>query len=141
MMFKSSAAALLLVSGALASPIVAREETATKTVSATQSSETPQVYDWSADWTKSYSIHQSCNSTLRHQLQHGLDEAVQLAQHAKDHLLRFGSKSEFTQKYFGNGSTAYPIGWYDRIINADKTSMVFRCDDPDRNCATQDGKS
>jgi hypothetical protein len=43
------------------------------------------------------------------------------------------------QKYFGDGPTATPIGWYDRVIAADKTGMTFRCDDPDRNCATQDG--
>lgn len=140
MIFTTSAAALLLASGALASPIVAREQTASQTSTATHSSKTADVYDWSADWTKTYTIHQSCNSTLRHQLQHGLDEAVQLAQHAKDHLLRFGNESDFTQKYFGNGSTAYPIGWYERIINADKTGMLFRCDDPDRNCETQDGE-
>lgn len=140
MMFQSSTVALLLVSGAVASPIFGRETTATKTESASKASDTPTIYDWSDGWTKGYTIHQSCNSTLRHQLADGLDEAVQLAQHAKEHLLRFGSNSEFVTKYFGNGSTSGPIGWYDRIINADKTGVIFRCDDPDENCATQDGE-
>ncbi|CAM1510678.1 Fc.00g010130.m01.CDS01 [Cosmosporella sp. VM-42] len=138
MMTKSTTAALLLFYGALASPIAVREESITQTVTATQASSTSEAYDWSSGWTKNFPIHQSCNSTLRHQLAAGLDETFQLAQHARDHLLHFGNKSEFTQKYFGNGSTSVPIGWYERIINADKTGMLFRCDDPDLNCATQD---
>ncbi|KAF7557165.1 hypothetical protein G7Z17_g878 [Cylindrodendrum hubeiense] len=138
MMFKSSTVALLLVSGAVASPIWAREAKATKTESASKASDTASVYDWSDGWTKDYTVHQSCNATLRHQLVDGLNEAVQLAQHAKEHLLRFGNESEFVTKYFGNGSTSGPIGWYDRIVNADKTGVIFRCDDPDENCATQD---
>ncbi|KAH7127415.1 putative peptidase domain-containing protein [Dactylonectria macrodidyma] len=138
MMFQSSTVALLLASGALASPLWAREATVTSSQSSSQSTDVPETYSWSAGWTKSYTVHQSCNSTLRRQLTGGLDEAVQLAQHAKDHLLRFGHESEFVTKYFGNGSTSIPIGWYDRIINADKTGVLFRCDDPDKNCATQD---
>jgi len=123
--------------GALGSPLVPRGQ-ATPTLSAPKESGTPnKIYDWSDGWKASFSIHQSCNSSLRAQLQQGLDETVQLAQHARDHLLRWGNHSEFTQKYFGNGSTATPIGWYDRIVAADKTGMLFRCDDPDRNCETQ----
>ncbi|KAM0433495.1 hypothetical protein ACHAPT_004375 [Fusarium lateritium] len=138
MMFKSTTVAALLFGAAIASPLVAREA-ATQTKEAPKATETAaDVYDWSKGWEKTYPIHQSCNSTLHRQLATGLDEAVQLAQHAKDHLLRYGHKSEFVQKYFGNGSTSQPIGWYERIINADKTGMLFRCDDPDRNCATQD---
>ncbi|KAF4449039.1 hypothetical protein F53441_7689 [Fusarium austroafricanum] len=137
MMFKSTAAAILLFGAATATPIFGREE-ASQTKSAPQSTQTNTAYDWSEGWAKEYPIHHSCNSTLRRQLTTALDETVQLAQHAKDHLLRFGNKSEFVQKYFGNGSTSQPIGWYDRVINADKTGMLFRCDDPDKNCATQD---
>ena len=37
-------------------------------------------------------------------------------------------------------STAEPAGWYDRLVNGDKAGVLFRCDDPDQNCATQDGK-
>jgi len=138
MMFKSTTAAMLLFGVASATPIQGRAEAST-TKSASPSSPT-STYDWSEGWTKDYPIHQSCNATLRHQLSNALDETVQLAQHAKDHILRYGHKSEFVQKYFGNGSTAQPIGWYDRVVNADKTGMLFRCDDPDKNCATQDGK-
>ncbi|KAG5752300.1 hypothetical protein H9Q69_010737 [Fusarium xylarioides] len=136
MMFKTTAVALLL-GAATATPIFGRAETST-TKSSAQTTATNSVYDWSEGWTKDYPIHQSCNATLRRQLVNALDETVQLAQHAKDHLLRWGNESEFKQKYFGNGSTATPIGWYDRVINANKAGMLFRCDDPDKNCATQD---
>ncbi|KAJ0160195.1 Major allergen Asp f 2, partial [Colletotrichum tanaceti] len=96
-------------------------------------------HDWSAGWQKTFPIHQSCNVTLRAQLEVALAETQQLAAHARDHILRFGNASEHVRRYFGNASTATPVGWYDRVVNADKTGMTFRCDDPDRNCATQDG--
>ncbi|KAF4337142.1 major allergen Asp f 2 [Fusarium beomiforme] len=137
MMFKSTAAAILLFGVANASPVFGRAE-ASQTSSASQATATNSVYDWSDGWVKDYPIHQSCNATLRRQLAVALDETVQLAQHARDHLLRWGNESEFKQKYFGNGSTAGPIGWYDRVVNANKAGMLFRCDDPDKNCATQD---
>ncbi|KAK1833686.1 putative peptidase family-domain-containing protein [Podospora conica] len=87
-----------------------------------------------------FPIHSSCNITLHNQLSQALEETVQLAQQAKSHLLLHGLDSPLVQKYFGNHSTAAPIGWYDRIISADRgTEMLFRCDDPDKNCATQDG--
>jgi hypothetical protein len=92
------------------------------------------------DSVKPFPIHASCNITLRRQLERGLDETVQLARHAKQHLLLHGHDSPFVRKYFGNWSTATAIGWYDRVALADKTGMLFRCDDPDRNCATQDGE-
>lgn len=139
-MSKTLATSLLLVSGAFASPLVAREETATASAAQATSTSTSEVYDWAAGWQKTFPIHESCNSTLHRQLSQGLEEAQELATHARDHLLRWGTKSEFTQKYFGNGSTSTPIGWYERIISADKTGMLFRCDDPDKNCATQKGK-
>ncbi|KAK8237481.1 putative peptidase domain-containing protein [Phyllosticta capitalensis] len=136
MMVKSTATALLLLCGAIASPIL--PPASTEVDSAPKPDDSASIYDWAEGWTKDYTIHPSCNSTLRRQLREGLDEAVALAEHARDHLLKFGAESDFVQKYFGNGSTAPPVGWYDRIVNADKTGVVFRCDDPDRNCATQD---
>lgn len=90
--------------------------------------------------TAAFRIHQSCNATLSGQLSHALEETVVLARHAKEHLLRWGGTSPIVQKYFGNGTTSTPIGWYERIISADRGSMLFRCDDPDENCATQEGK-
>lgn len=132
---------LLLLSSATASPLSPRDSSPSSVLPSPKDTETPSVaYDWSAGWKPAYEIHQSCNSTLRVQLEAALDETIQLATHARDHILRFGHKSEFVQKYFGtNGSTAGPVGWYDRVAVADKTGVLFRCDDPDRNCATQDG--
>ena len=130
----------MLLEHALGTPIITQDLKATVTLTIPKETAKANVYDWSEGWKPSFNIHQSCNSTLRAQLQQGLDEAVQVAQHARDHLLRWGNRSEFTQKYFGNSSSATPIGWYDRIIAADKTGMLFRCDDPDRNCETQKSK-
>ncbi|KAL0930491.1 Antigen 1 [Colletotrichum truncatum] len=142
MMYNSLAtAALLLLSGAAdASPLVGRQDQATPSTSAAASVPTPATpYDWSKGWQKTFPIHQSCNSTLRAQLEVALAETQQLAGHARDHILRFGNESEHVRKYFGNASTATAVGWYERVVNADKTGMTFRCDDPDRNCATQEG--
>lgn len=129
----------LFLSTVAASPVPGQKDAASPTelITAAQSTPTGSAYDWSEGWQSSYPIHPSCNSTLKRQLEDALGEAVQLAQHARNHILRFGSKSEFVQKYFGNSSTAEAIGWYDRVVAADKGAMTFRCDDPDQNCATQ----
>src|SRR6478735_624618 len=119
----------LLITLSLASPVAVRQATTTELLSVPEPSSKPSTYEWTAGWTSEYPIHQSCNATLRSQLEEALDETVQLAKHARDHLLRWGDKSEFSQKYFGNSSTL-AIGWYDRVISADKTGMTFRCDDP-----------
>ena len=139
---KVAAITILLASAATASPIAGKSDDASPTELVTASSSTPtaNAYSWSEGWQSSYPIHPSCNITLKRQLEDALGEAVELAQHARNHILRFGSKSEFVQKYFGNSSTATAIGWYDRIVAADKGAMTFRCDDPDKNCATQKSK-
>ncbi|KAK4246571.1 putative peptidase domain-containing protein [Corynascus novoguineensis] len=138
------------------SAAVTSSSSATTTVSTSTAAPTP--YDFATGAVTSYPIHQSCNSTLRRQLERALDETVELAAHARDHILRWGVDSPFVQKYFGVSndtvtsghsdshsnsatvpSTATPLGWYSRIVAGDKRGMTFRCDDPDRNCATQDG--
>ncbi|KKF95893.1 Antigen 1 [Ceratocystis platani] len=86
-----------------------------------------------------FPIHESCNSTQQRQIARGLQETITLAEVAKAHLLKHGGDSEIKKKYFGNGTTATPIGWYERIISANRGAMTFRCDDPDENCATQNG--
>ncbi|KAK2612271.1 Prenylated Rab acceptor protein 1 [Conoideocrella luteorostrata] len=128
----------LLLSPALASPVDVRASTPTLTIAVPIESTAHNAHKWAAGWKTDFPIHESCNSSLRAQLQQGLDESVKLAQHARDHLLRWGHESKQAQKYFGN-TTAHAIGWYDRIISADKSAMLFRCDDPDKNCATQKG--
>jgi hypothetical protein len=135
-----TAAVISLPFLALATPIIPRVDVSTVVASTSTSASTDTDHDWASGGTTSFSIHQSCNSTLKAQLEKALGETVQLAQHAKEHILRWGHESPFVQKYFGNGSTAMPIGWYERVASADKSGVLFRCDDPDRNCATQSGK-
>lgn len=125
---------LLLTATTFASPLAVRQAM----VTVTQTVSSPQPTPWNDGTVTTYTIHSSCNATLRAQLERGLGEAVKLAQHAKEHLLFWGHESPFVTKYFGNESTATPIGWYERVVSADKTGVLFRCDDPDRNCATQD---
>ncbi|EMR66328.1 hypothetical protein MGN70_010557 [Eutypa lata] len=110
----------------------------TVTYTVTEAAPTPTTYDWAAGATKNVPIHSSCNATQRALLSRGLDDAVKLASHAKDHVLRFGNSSEFYTKYFGSAPTAEVIGWYDRIVSGDKGNIWFRCDDIDGNCQ-QDG--
>lgn len=116
-----------------------REQAVTVTQTVTASTPEPTVWQWDLGGSKFVPIHQSCNATERALLQRGFEDAYKLAQHAQDHILRFGNSSDYYQKYFGNSSTAEPIGWYDKIVNGDKTGVWFRCDDIDGNCH-QDGK-
>ncbi|KAK3305639.1 putative peptidase domain-containing protein [Chaetomium strumarium] len=121
-------------------PAPAEQTTATSTSGTSTSSASPTPWDFRRGAVTEYPVHSSCNSTLRRQLERALNETVELATHARDHILRWGGDSPFVQKYFGNGTaTATPLGWYERVIAADRRNMTFRCDDPDRNCATQDG--
>ena len=134
--FQLASLLVLLATSSKASPISPRQSDG----SSTHASETEAAsQDWGASWVQQFPIHPSCNSTQRIQLEKGLGDAVKIALHARDHLLRWGNSSELKTKYFGNASTAEPIGWYERIAYADKSEMLFRCDDPDRNCETQKG--
>lgn len=125
---------LLGASTVLASPArVARQQTVT--VTATVSASAPSSTAWNAGAVNDYVIHSSCNTTERAQLTRGLQETVKLAQHAKDHILRWGNSSDIYRKYFGNATTGEPIGWFDKVVNADKAGVIFRCDNIDGNCA------
>jgi hypothetical protein len=94
--------------------------------------ETPEP--WDAGATTEYIIHESCNVTQAAQIADGLREAVELAEHAKSHILRWGNESEIYRKYFGNDPPYAAIGSYDIVIGGDKGDIVFRCDNPDGNC-------
>jgi hypothetical protein len=120
-----------------ASPVEQRQAASSTSASATA---TATPYDFREGAITQYPIHSSCNVTLQRQLTRALTETVELAKHARDHILRFGQSSPFVQKYFGNGTTAVPLGWYTRVISADRGNMTFRCDDPDQNCKTQSGE-
>lgn len=89
---------------------------------------------WDDGATKDFVIHESCNSTEMIQLRKGLADAVTLADHAKQHILRFGNSSEHYRKYFGDAPSAEAIGNYERVISGDRGNALFRCDNPDGNC-------
>lgn len=90
---------------------------------------------WNAGAVTQWQIHSSCNSSERYQISKGLDEAVELASHAKDHINRWGNSSDIYQKYFGGNPTVEAIGSLDVIVEGDRGGALFRCDDPDQNCA------
>ena len=43
------------------------------------------TYDWTAGYVAEFPIHSSCNSSQRAEINQGLEEAVAVAQHAKEH--------------------------------------------------------
>ncbi|ODQ66887.1 zincin [Nadsonia fulvescens var. elongata DSM 6958] len=98
----------------------------------------PTAYNWAEGWVKDFPIHSSCNATESTQIRKGLKELKVISLHARDHVLRFGNSSDHYIKYFGSAAAAEVVGWYDRIVSADKTGVLFRCDDIDGNCH-QDG--
>ncbi|KAJ5437891.1 Major allergen Asp f 2 [Penicillium daleae] len=89
---------------------------------------------WNAGGVTQFPIHSSCNATQRRQIELGLAEAVDLAAHARDHILRWRNESEIYRKYFGNGPSMEAIGAFEVVVNGDKNDVLFRCDNPDGNC-------
>ncbi|TKX20525.1 peptidase-like protein 10 [Elsinoe australis] len=124
-------ASLTLGQLAAAAPQMIQYMTVTSTV---PSSPAQTGYQWNTGVRTDFPIHSSCNNTERALLTKGLNDAKALAQQAKDHILLRGREDAHYKKYFGNASTAEAVGWYDRIVNADKTPNWFRCDDPDDKC-------
>ncbi|KAH6644301.1 putative peptidase family-domain-containing protein [Boeremia exigua] len=97
----------------------------------------PTSTAWNAGAVTQYPIHASCNATQHQYIRNGLDETLTICRQARDHILRWGNSSAIYQKYFGNAPTGEPIGWFTKIVDGDKSDVLFRCDDPDQNCATQ----
>lgn len=126
---------LYLASFLLANIVVAAPALQSDDVTVTKYVESQETgYDWAENWVKNFPIHKSCNDTQFNQLEQGLQETQMLAAHAKDHTLRFGNESKFFQKYFGDAKTGEVVGWYENVVSADKSDVLFRCDDIDGNC-------
>ncbi|KAJ5475709.1 Major allergen Asp f 2 [Penicillium diatomitis] len=89
---------------------------------------------WNAGGLNEFPIHSSCNVTQRRQIELGLAEAVILAAHARDHILRWSNESEIYRKYFGDSPSMEAIGAYEVVVSGDKNGILFRCDNPDGNC-------
>ncbi|ELR07227.1 hypothetical protein VC83_01361 [Pseudogymnoascus destructans] len=122
---------------AAALPVGSYESPFTSTSPALATSTPALAYDWSSGYVSQFVIHPSCNSTERHEITSGLEQAVTIAKHAKEHILIHRNSSKVFQKYFGQGPTGPVIGWLDKIATANRAGIIFRCDDPDKNCATQ----
>ncbi|KAL6244506.1 Prenylated Rab acceptor protein 1, partial [Rhinocladiella similis] len=116
--------ALVAVAFAAPAPVAVRQEAPFTTTSTA----------WDAGAVTQFPIHSSCNASQAHQLATGLNETILLVEHAKEHILRWGNKSEIYQKYFGDRPPYDAIGAYEIIVNGDKSGVLFRCDNPDGNC-------
>jgi hypothetical protein len=92
---------------------------------------------WNEGAVTEFPIHSSCNATQRRQIELGLSDAVTLAEHAKSHILRWGNESDIYRKYFGDNPSINVIGAFDIIVNGDRKHALFRCDNPDGNCAIE----
>ena len=90
----------------------------------------------SEEFAASFELHESCNHTEANQLRFAFEETATLAAHARDHVSRMGNNSAIYRKYFGDFPPFEVIGAFEMVLNGDKSSLLFRCDDPDRNCAT-----
>lgn len=99
-----------------------------------QNKTTPSPSPWDAGAITQYPIHSSCNATQRLQIETGLNESIALANHAKEHILRWGNQSSIYRKYFGDRPSFEPIGIYELLSSGDKGNVLFRCDNPDGNC-------
>jgi hypothetical protein len=95
---------------------------------------------WDASKIISWPIHSSCNASQARLIEQGLEEAVELARHAKQHILLWGNQSVTYRKYFGLAPPYEAIGAFDIIVNGDRNGTLFRCDNPDGNCELE-GKS
>lgn len=119
--------ALVAVASAAPAPLAVRQEAPFTTTSTA----------WDAGAVTQFPIHSSCNASQTHQLATALNETVLLVQHAKEHILRWGNESEVYQKYFGDRPPYDAIGAYEIIVSGDKSGVLFRCDNPDGNCALE----
>lgn len=124
---------LLGASAAVANPLFPRQQSAAATVTVTAPAASSTA--WNAGAVTEYPIHASCNATQHAYIRKGLDETVALCRQARDHILRWGNESSIYQKYFGNEPTGEPLGWFTKIADGDKAGTLFRCDNPDGNCA------
>lgn len=128
------ALALSLASLGSASSRDKRYQYLTVTHTVTGATTEPTPWKWDVNATTSFPIHESCNATETRLLQRGLDEAVALAKHAKEYILRYGNSSDIYTKYFGTAGTGEAIGWLDKLVSGDRGNSLFRCDNIDGNC-------
>lgn len=132
-MHYSSSVILVFVASSVALPALLEPRQPNETSNIDQNSH-DDASAWDAGATRDFRIHQSCNATEMTQLRKGLADAMTLATHAKQYILRFSNSSDFYQKYFGDAPTGEAIGYFEKLINGDRGNALFRCDNPDGNC-------
>lgn len=128
-----SSLVLLGASAAVANPLFPRQQSAAPTVTVTAAA--PSSTAWNAGAVDDYPIHASCNATQKAYIQKGLEETITICRQARDHILRWGNSSSIYQKYFGDAPSGEPAGWFAKIADGNKAGTLFRCDNPDGNCA------
>ncbi|KAL6710605.1 Prenylated Rab acceptor protein 1 [Coniothyrium glycines] len=134
MVARISSLMLLGASTVLAGPFALRQAA---TVTVTTTAAAPVSTAWDAGAVHEYSIHASCNATQHAYIKKGLEETKKLCSQARDHILRWGNSSAIYRKYFGDAPTGEPLGWFTKIVDGDKSDVLFRCDNPDGNCANR----
>ncbi len=77
--------ALLQALSVSALPLNSADSSSTSTAQFPES--TSDAYNWAADYSSEFTIHSSCNATERHELTEGLRQAVEMAEHAKNHSM------------------------------------------------------
>ncbi|GAA6032235.1 hypothetical protein JCM8097_007137 [Rhodosporidiobolus ruineniae] len=90
--------------------------------------------NWSAGAHKGYSVSSTCTFDERRAIGDGLDEALELAAQARDHLRRYGNDTIFNAWFGSETDPNLLLGLYDRLVDGDKTGITFRCDDVDDEC-------
>ncbi|GMF38003.1 unnamed protein product [[Candida] boidinii] len=80
-------------------------------------------------------IYHTCNSTTARMINAGLKDSLEVSSYAKKRLLEYGSEDEIYQRWFGNGSIFTVVGVLDWLVESNKDSLLYRCDDIDGQCA------
>ncbi|KAI5478172.1 hypothetical protein MNV49_005339 [Pseudohyphozyma bogoriensis] len=89
---------------------------------------------WSAGGSNNYTADDSCDITQKRLIGDGLSEALTLLDHARAHLRRFGNDTIFTDWFGKDADPNTALGLYDRLVDGDKSNLVFRCDDVSNLC-------
>lgn len=80
-------------------------------------------------------IYHTCNSTNARMINAGLKDSLEVSSYAKKRLLEYGSEDEIYQRWFGDGSIYTVVGVLDWLVESNKDSLLYRCDDIDGQCA------
>lgn len=103
----------------------------------TNTTDTEISFTWDEYWNQDFQIHESCNLTQVNQLTQAFADTKILAEHAKQHALRWANSSEIYRRYFGNAPSGEVVGIFENIVSAEKDGVLFRCDNIDGNCKNE----